>query len=75
MGVFGTVEAVKAVSELFCPLSGEVVEANTALRTPIRPPSTGIPMGPGDDQAAPSRSRESTPSLLSAAQYQQKIGG
>ena len=31
MGVFGTVEAVKAVSELFCPLTGEVTEANGAL--------------------------------------------
>ena len=31
MGVFGTIEAVKAVSELFSPLAGEVVEANTAL--------------------------------------------
>jgi len=31
MGVFGTVEAVKAVSELFCPLSGTVVESNPAL--------------------------------------------
>ena len=29
--VFGTVEAVKAVSELFCPLAGEVVEVNTRL--------------------------------------------
>jgi glycine cleavage system H protein len=29
--VFGTVEAVKAVSELFSPLSGEVVEVNTRL--------------------------------------------
>ena len=29
--VFGTVEAVKAVSELFCPLPGEVVEVNTRL--------------------------------------------
>ena len=28
---FGTVESVKAVSELFSPLSGEVVETNTAL--------------------------------------------
>ena len=31
MDVFGTIEAVKAVSELFCPVSGEVVEVNTAL--------------------------------------------
>jgi glycine cleavage system H protein len=29
--VFGTIEAVKAVSELFCPVAGEVVAVNTAL--------------------------------------------
>ena len=29
--VFGTIEAVKAVSELFSPLSGEVVEVNPRL--------------------------------------------
>ena len=29
--VFGTIEAVKAVSELFSPLSGEVVEVNSRL--------------------------------------------
>jgi glycine cleavage system H protein len=28
---FGTVESVKAVSELFCPLAGEVVEVNSGL--------------------------------------------
>lgn len=28
---FGTVESVKAVSELYCPADGEVVEVNTAL--------------------------------------------
>jgi glycine cleavage system H protein len=28
---FGTVESVKAVSELFSPVTGEVVETNTAL--------------------------------------------
>ena len=31
MEVFGTIEAVKAVSELFCPVSGEVIEVNEAL--------------------------------------------
>ena len=31
MEVFGTVEAVKAVSDLYSPVSGEVVEVNTAL--------------------------------------------
>jgi glycine cleavage system H protein len=29
--VFGTVEAVKAVSELFCPIAGEVVAINERL--------------------------------------------
>ncbi|MCK4656667.1 MAG: glycine cleavage system protein GcvH [candidate division Zixibacteria bacterium] len=28
---FGTIEAVKAVSELFCPVSGEVTEVNEKL--------------------------------------------
>jgi glycine cleavage system H protein len=31
MDVFGTIEAVKAVSELFSPVSGEVVAINTRL--------------------------------------------
>lgn len=31
MEPFGTIEAVKAVSELFCPVAGEVVEANDAI--------------------------------------------
>jgi glycine cleavage system H protein len=30
--VFGTIESVKAVSELFAPVSGEVVEVNTGLK-------------------------------------------
>jgi glycine cleavage system H protein len=29
---FGTIESVKAVSELYAPVSGEVVEVNTSLR-------------------------------------------
>ena len=31
MEPFGTIEAVKAVSDLYCPVSGEVVEVNPAL--------------------------------------------
>lgn len=31
MDTFGTIEAVKAVSDLYCPLQGEVVEVNPAL--------------------------------------------
>lgn len=29
--VFGTVEAVKAVSDLYCPISGEIIEVNASL--------------------------------------------
>ncbi|HIN98776.1 MAG TPA: glycine cleavage system protein H, partial [Flavobacteriaceae bacterium] len=31
--VFGTVEAVKTVSDLFSPLSGEIIEFNEALES------------------------------------------
>lgn len=31
MEVFGTIEAVKAVSDLYSPISGEIVEVNEAL--------------------------------------------
>ncbi len=31
-GIFGVVESVKAVSDLYAPISGEVVEVNEALR-------------------------------------------
>ena len=31
MEAFGTIEAVKAVSELYSPISGEVIEVNEAL--------------------------------------------
>ncbi len=30
---FGSVESVKAVSDLYCPVRGEVVEVNSALET------------------------------------------
>ncbi len=31
MEVFGTIEAVKAVSDLYCPVGGEVVDINAGL--------------------------------------------
>ena len=31
METFGTIEAVKAVSDLFCPLAGELIEVNGSL--------------------------------------------
>jgi len=32
MDVFGTIEAVKAVSDLYCPVKGQIVEVNEALQ-------------------------------------------
>lgn len=32
MDVFGTIEAVKAVSDLYCPIKGQIVEVNEALQ-------------------------------------------
>lgn len=33
MEAFGVVESVKAVSDLYCPLTGEVVEVNSSLES------------------------------------------
>ncbi len=33
MEAFGVVESVKAVSDLYCPVTGEVVEVNSALES------------------------------------------
>lgn len=73
MGVFGTVEAVKAVSELFCPVSGEVVESNAALDGD---PATvnRDPYGAGWMVKVRLRDPAELSTLLSASQYQQKIG-
>ncbi|HYJ79589.1 MAG TPA: glycine cleavage system protein GcvH [Longimicrobiaceae bacterium] len=71
---FGTIEAVKAVSDLYCPVAGEVVEANGDLDAN---PATvnSDPYGEGwmiklrpDDPAAVDR-------LLDAQQYEALIGG
>jgi glycine cleavage system H protein len=74
MAVFGTVEAVKAVSELFCPVAGEVVEANPVL--------DGDPATINRDPYGAGwmiRLRMSNPAelsqLLNAAAYEAKIGG
>jgi glycine cleavage system H protein len=71
--VFGTIEAVKAVSELFSPIAGEVTEINSRLdQEPALVNSD--PYGAGwmirikpDDPAA-------VDSLLDAAAYTSRIG-
>lgn len=74
MAVFGTVEAVKAVSELFCPLAGEIVEANGALEGD---PSliNRDPYGAGWMVRLKLAAPAELGSLLDAAAYQAKLGG
>jgi len=74
MGVFGTVEAVKAVSELFCPVAGEVVEANPVLESD---PGTinRDPYGAGWMVRLKLANPADLGTLLDAAAYQAKIGG
>ena len=71
--VFGTVEAVKTVSDLFLPVSGEIIEFNESLEdTPeevnLNPYSNGwmikMKVSNIDDLS----------SLLNAEQYQELIG-
>ena len=44
MDVFGTIEAVKAVSELFAPVGGEVVEVNDAVKDHPEAVNKAVPM-------------------------------
>ena len=73
MQVFGTIEAVKAVSELFSPISGEVVAVNAALDAD---PGTinRDPYGAGWMIRLKVASAGELGGLLSAADYQKKIG-
>ena len=73
MDVFGTIEAVKAVSELFSPVSGEVVEINTALEND---PSlvNKDPYGDGWMIRLRLQKPAELDELLSAADYAQHIG-
>ena len=69
---FGVVESVKAVSDLFAPLSGEVAEVNAAL--PKAPETVNQdPYGKGwMIVIAPSDGKE-LESLLTAEQYEKLI--
>jgi glycine cleavage system H protein len=69
---FGVVESVKAVSDLFAPVSGEVTEANGAL--PAAPDTVNSdPYGKGwMIVITPSRPAE-LEELLTAAQYEEFI--
>jgi glycine cleavage system H protein len=72
--VFGTVEAVKAVSELFCPLAGEVVEVNTRLdKEPALVNSD--PYGDGWMIKLRVRGTADRDALLGPDEYKKHVGG
>ena len=72
--VFGTVEAVKTVSDLFSPLSGEIVEFNDSLEnTPEKVNSD--PYGEGWMVKIKFSNEDEVSELLSADDYKEVIGG
>jgi glycine cleavage system H protein len=71
--VFGTVEAVKTVSDLFLPLSGEIIEFNDALES--KPESVNTdPYGAGWMIKVKIANPEEIDSLLSSESYKELIG-
>lgn len=71
--VFGTVEAVKTVSDLFLPLSGEIVEFNEELETTPELVNTD-PYGKGWMIKVKVSDMSEIESLLSDADYKALIG-
>jgi glycine cleavage system H protein len=73
MDVFGTIEAVKAVSELFSPLTGEVVEINERLDQEPALVNTD-PYGDGWMIKLRVSDGAELAQLLDADSYEQKVG-
>ena len=70
--VFGTVEAVKTVSDLFMPVSGEVMEMNEGLES--NPESVNSdPYGAGWMIKVKMSDPSQADSLMSAEDYEQSI--
>ena len=72
--VFGTIEAVKAVSELFCPVSGEITEVNARLDKEPALANTD-PYGAGWMVRLKMSDPSEKDGLLSADAYSKHIGG
>ena len=72
MKTFGVVESVKAVSDLFAPLSGEVVETNTEL---TKKPETvnSDPYGQGWMIVIKLANPKEFDGLMSAADYEKLV--
>jgi glycine cleavage system H protein len=71
---FGTIEAVKAVSELFCPLAGEVVEVNARLDGEPALVNSD-PYGDGWMIKLRLSSASDASALMDAAAYEKLLGG
>jgi glycine cleavage system H protein len=72
MAVFGEIESVKAVSELYSPLSGEVTEANRALAD--KPELVNeSPYGEGWIMKVRLSDPSEVEQLLTAEQYEQHL--
>ena len=70
---FGSVESVKAVSELFLPVAGEVIEVNESLADEPEKVNTD-PYGGGWMLKVKLSNRGEVDGLLSAAEYEDYIG-
>ena len=73
MKTFGTIDAVKTVSDLFAPVSGEVVAVNTGLKDN---PSlvNQAPYGDGWMVRIRVENPKEVDSLMSAADYEKHLG-
>ena len=71
--VFGTVEAVKTVSDLFLPVAGEIIEFNEALETTPETVNTD-PYGKGWMIKVKVSNTADLDQLLSADAYKELIG-
>ncbi len=71
--VFGTIEAVKAVSELYAPVSGEVLEINPRLDAEPAVVNTN-PYGDGWMIKVRMTDESERSGLLDAAGYKAKVG-
>lgn len=70
---FGTVEAVKTVSDLFLPLSGEIIEFNEALEDEPEKVNSD-PYGEGWMIKIKMSDPSEAESLLSVADYKELVG-
>jgi glycine cleavage system H protein len=71
--VFGTVEAVKTVSDLFMPIAGKVIEFNKSLDTAPEKVNSD-PYGDGWMVKIEIKDAAEVTALLNATQYKELIG-